>query len=125
MKHKNMVLITDSAEVEKQKKSLALYTKVSPEEMDRIERNMSLIGITNKSAFVRRMCLDGGIYKIDLPEIQEVSRLMRITANNANQIARRVNGGGYAHREDIARLVTLLTECREMFGGIMAKLAKY
>ena len=125
MKNKNMVMITDSAEVAKQKKSLALYTKISPEEMAKIERNMALVGITNKSAFVRRMCLDGGIYKVDLPEIQEVSRLMSITANNVNQLARRANGGGHVPREAVAHVDEKLTECRELFGSIMAKLAKY
>ena len=125
MKNKNMVMITDSAEVAKQKKSLALYTKISPEENAKIERNMALVGITNKSAFVRRMCLDGGIYKVDLPEIQEVSRLMSITANNVNQLARRANGGGHVPREAVSHVDGILTECRELFGSIMAKLAKY
>ena len=125
MKNKNTIMITDSAELEKQKKTLALYIKISPEEKAKIERNMALIGITNISAFVRRMCLDGGIYKVDLPEIQEVSRLMNITANNVNQLTKRVNCGGHAYREDVAHLDGQLTECREMLGKIMAKLAKY
>ena len=125
MKNKNTVMITDSAELEKQKKTLALYIKISPEEKAKIERNMALIGVTNISAFVRRMCLDGGIYKVDLPEIQEVSRLMNITANNVNQLTKRVNGGGHAYREDVAHLDGQLTECREMLGKVMAKLAKY
>ena len=125
MKNKNLVTITDDITPEKQNKSLALYIKVSPEEKAKIERNMALIGITNISAFVRRMCLDGGIFKVDLPEIQEVSRLMNITANNVNQLTKRVNGGGQAYREDVAEVNGQLTECRTIFGKIMAKLAKY
>ena len=125
MKTKDMVMITDKTTPEKQKKSEALYIKVSPEEKAKIERNMKIIGITNISAFVRRMCLDGGIYKVDLPEIQEVSRLMNITANNVNQLTKRVNGGGNAYREDVAEVNETLTECRTLFGKIMAKLAKY
>ena len=107
------------------KKTEALYVKISPEEKAKIERNMALIGITNISAFVRRMCLDGGIYKIDLPEIQEVSRLMNIAGNNINQLTRRVNGGGHAYRADVAHLDEQVTECRTMLGKIMAKLADY
>jgi hypothetical protein len=81
-----MTLITDDADVAKQKKTEAIFVKVSPEERAKIERNMVLLGITNISAFVRRMCLDGGIFKVDMPEIQEVSRLMSNTANNVNQV---------------------------------------
>jgi hypothetical protein len=125
MKLKDMGRIIDDQTPKKQKKTEALYIKVSPEEKAKIERNMALVGIANISAFVRRMCLDGGIYKVDLPEIQEVSRLMGMTANNVNQIAKRVNGGGQAYREDVAHVCEQLTECREMFGKIMAKLAKY
>ena len=125
MKNENMVFITDNQTPEKMKKTEALYVKISPEEKAKIERNMALIGITNISAFVRRMCLDGGIYKVDLPEIQEVSRLMNIAGNNINQLTRRVNGGGHAYREDVAHLDGKLTECRTMLGKIMAKLADY
>ncbi|MDR0963259.1 MAG: plasmid mobilization relaxosome protein MobC [Clostridium sp.] len=123
-KSKMITLITDNAQVEKQKKTESILVKVSPQERSKIERNMALIGVTNISAFVRRMCLDGGIFKVDLPEIQEVSRLMSNTANNVNQIARRVNSGGHAYREDVAQVDKKLTECRELFGQIMAKLAK-
>ena len=125
MKNINMVFITDDQTPKKMKKTEALYVKISPEEKAKIERNMALIGITNISAFVRRMCLDGGIYKIDLPEIQEVSRLMNIAGNNINQLTRRVNGGGHAYREDVAHLDGQVTECRTMLGKIMAKLADY
>ena len=58
MKNENMVFITDDQAPEKMKKTEALYVKISPEEKAKIERNMALIGITNISAFVRRMhCL--------------------------------------------------------------------
>jgi hypothetical protein len=125
MNNNTATFVTDEQELEKQKKSLALYVKVSPEEKAKIERNMAIVGIPNISAYVRRMCLDGGIYKVDLPEIQEVSRLMSVTANNVNQVAKRVNGGGHAYREDVAHIESQLTECRELFGKIMAKLAKF
>ena len=117
-------MLIDGQKPEKQKKSTAIYVKVSPEEKAKIERNMALIGATNLSAFARRMLLDGGIFKVDLPEIQEVSRLMNISANNINQLAKRVNGGGHAYHEDVAHVDEQLTECRTLFGKIMAKLAK-
>jgi hypothetical protein len=125
LNNKMVTVITDDTEPAKQKKSEAIYVKVSPEEKAKIERNMKLIGIFNISAFVRRMCLDGGIFKVDLPEIREISRRMNITANNVNQLTKRVNGSGYAHRADVDHINEQLTECRTVFGRIMAKLAKF
>jgi hypothetical protein len=125
LNNKLVMVITDDTEPMKQKKSEAIYVKVSPEEKAKIKRNMKLTSIANISAFVRRMCLDGGVFKVDLPEIREVSRLMNITANNVNQLTKRVNGGGYAHRADVDHINEQLTECRTMFGKIMAKLAKF
>lgn len=125
MKIEEMQMITDDQTPVKEKKTEFLFIKVSPSEKAKIERNMALLGITNISAFVRRMCLDGGIFKVDLPEIQEVSRLMNITANNVNQLTKRVNGGGHAYREDVANVESQLTDCRETLGKIMAKLVKY
>jgi len=62
---------------------------------------------------------------IDSPMLNEIGKLLRITANNVNQIAARVNCGGEAYRNDIAEIDEKLTECRTLFGKIMAKLAKY
>jgi len=71
------------------------------------------------------MCLDGGIFQVDLSLIQEVSRLMSNIANNLNQLTRRVNGGGQAYQTDIDHLNERMTECRTLFGKILSKLAQY
>ena len=124
MNAKNYKYLTDGQKPGKQKKTDAIYVKISPEERAKIEHNMAIVGITNTSAFVRRMCLDGGIFKVDLPEIQEISHLLSITANNVNQLSKRVNSGGHAYREDVAHLDGQLTGCLELLGKIMSRLAK-
>ena len=43
------------------------------------------------SAYLRKMAIDGYIIQLDIPTLRELVRLMHITANNVNQIARRVN----------------------------------
>jgi hypothetical protein len=70
-------------------KTTGFYFKCSPEEMAWIERRKAETGISNMSAFIRKMCIDGHVINLDLPELNEVGRLIRITANNTNQIARR------------------------------------
>jgi hypothetical protein len=49
--------------------------------------------------------------------------LLRITANNANQIAKRVNGGGEAYRHDVAEVNVQLAEIRKDFGRLLTSLS--
>lgn len=124
MRINDLEVMTDDKILDKQKKTTSIYVKVSPEERAKLERNMAIIGATNISAFVRRMCLDGGIFKVDVPEIQEIGRLMNITANNINQISKRVNYNGNIYRDEITETQSQLTECRELLGKVMSRLSK-
>jgi len=105
-------------------KTTGFYFKMSPEESELFERNMARSGIKNKSAFIRRMCIEGKVVNLELPALDEVGRLLRITANNANQIARRVNSGGHAYREDVAEVNDQLAEIRMGFGRVLAELSE-
>ena len=105
-------------------KTTGYYFKCSPEEMAWIERRMEQTGIKNKSAFIRKMCIDGHVINITTPEVTNIGRLIRITANNVNQIAMRVNSGGEAYREDVAEANEQLTEIRADFGKMLALLSE-
>jgi hypothetical protein len=75
-------------------KTTGFYFKMSPEEWAMVERRMAQTNIRNKSAFIRKMCIDGHVIHLDMQTLNEIGRLLRITASNVNQIARRVNSGG-------------------------------
>jgi hypothetical protein len=104
-------------------KSTGFYFKCSPEEMAWMERRRAETGISSMSAFIRKMCIDGHVIQLDMPELNEVGRLIRITANNTNQIARRVNSGGEAYREDVAELNTQSKEILACFGKLLTSLS--
>jgi hypothetical protein len=104
-------------------KTTGFYFKATPEEMAWIERRMAQTSITNKSAFLRKMAIDGHIVTLNTPEIQEIGRLLRITANNVNQLAKRVNSGGHAYREDVANIESQLVTIRENFGTLLNTLS--
>ena len=87
-----------------------------------IEKRMAQTNITNKSAFLRKMAIDGHVINLDVSQLNEIGRLLRITANNVNQIAARVNGGGNAHREDVVEVNEQLTIIREDFGAVLRTL---
>ena len=95
---------------------------MSPEESALFEQRMAMTGIKNKSAFIRKMCIDGHIINLDLTALNEIKCLLGITANNVNQIARRVNSGGNAYREDVAEVNEQLAAIRSDFGKLLAVL---
>jgi len=104
-------------------KTTGFFFKMSPEENELFEFNMARTGIKNKSAFIRKMCIDGHVFNLDLPKISEIKRLISISSNNTNQIARRVNSGGEAYREDVAELKEQNTEIILKFGELLAMLS--
>ncbi len=87
--------------------------RVNEEEQALMHRRMEEVGIHNLRAYLLRMALHGYIIHIDLKDVRECSRLLRIVSNNVNQIAKRVNAGGSLYADDIA-------DVRERLDGIWA-----
>jgi hypothetical protein len=106
-------------------KTKGFYFKCSPEEMEWIDRRMSQTNITNKSAYLRKMAIDGAVINLDLPVLIEIGKLLRNLANNMNQLTKRVNGGGFAYRSDVEELNNQLTIVREYFGEVLSALSKF
>jgi SepF-like predicted cell division protein (DUF552 family) len=106
------------------KRSKQLKIWVSQEEQDMIHQKMAEFGTDNMGAFVRKMVIDGYIVKLDLPELQEIIRLLGSIANNVNQIARRVNAGGNVYKEDLEDINTNLDQNYKMLRKVMKSLSK-
>ena len=58
---------------------------IKPGDKEKIKKRMAEAGIRNMSAYIRKMAIDGYVIKLDLSDVKEVSRLLRINANNINQ----------------------------------------
>ena len=68
---------------------------------EKIRSEWKEAGINNMSAYIRKMAIDGYVIRLDLSDVKEVSRLLRINANNINQYAKRANEAGSIYLEDI------------------------
>ena len=93
------------------------------EEYDRLHWRMDEAGVKNRSAFIRKMALDGYIVKLDMDDIREMIRLLRNATNNLNQIAKRANAGGGIYGADIADMQIRQDEIWETAKEILARLA--
>jgi hypothetical protein len=87
------------------------------------QRKMEEAGIKNMSAYIRKMAIDGYVIKLDLSDVKEVSRLLRINANNMNQYAKRANENGSIYLEDIKVIKAQQEELWELMKKILQRLS--
>ncbi len=96
-------------------RTIGLFTKVSPEEKDVIDRKMALLGTTNLRAYLRKMAVDGCIIQLDMGNVAEVVKLLRSISNNVNQIARFCNSTRNLYAQDVEDLRQgYVAVCREI-----------
>lgn len=99
-----------------------IFLKITPEDRMRIREKMDEAGVTNMSAFIRKMAIDGYVIKLDLTDIKEVSRLLRINSNNINQYAKRANETGNIYLEDIKEIQEQQEKLWEIMKEILQRL---
>src|SRR5699024_12581484 len=85
-------------------RTVGLYTKVSPEEKEVIDRKMALLGTANLRAYLRKMAVDGYIVQLDMSSVVELVKLLRSISSNVNQIARRCNSTHNLYAQDVEDL---------------------
>ena len=90
------------------KKSVRTEFVMSEQDAELVRERMAELGITNLSAYLRKMAVDGYIIHLDMSDIQEMVRLLRICSNNLNQYARRANEAGSIYAADVDDLRTRL-----------------
>ena len=78
--------------------------RLKPGDKKKILRRMDEAGMVSMSAFIRKMALEGYIIKLDLSEMNEFVRLLRINSNNLNQYAKKANETGNIYLADINEL---------------------
>ena len=105
-------------------KASGIYFKVSEEDRKLIEQKMAQAEIRNMSAYIRKMCIDGYIIHLQIPELTECAKLLRYTSNNVNQIARRINSGGGVYPDEVDEIRAKLAEASGLFGNILEQLSK-
>ena len=65
--------------------------RLTDQEYQIVALKMKQAGIREKSAYFRKMAIDGYILTMEIPELKE---MISLSSNNLNQIAKRVNGTG-------------------------------
>ena len=103
-------------------RTVGLYTTVSPEEKEVIDRKMATLGTTNLRAYLRKMAVDGYVVQLDMSGVVELVKLLRSISNNVNQIAKRCNSTHNLYAQDVEDLRKGYTE---VWHGIHDLLKKF
>ena len=95
-----------------------IYIRVTSKEKAMIKKRMDNMGVTNISAYMLKMALDGYCLKLDLKSVEELVYLLRMCSNNLNQYAKKANETGYVYQRDMndlkARFDILCDNSREI-----------
>ena len=102
-------------------RTVGLYTKVSPEEKEVIDRKMALLGTTNLRAYLRKQAVDGYVVQLDMGSVVELVKLLRSISSNINQIARRCNSTYNLYAQDVEDLRKGYTEVWQGINGLLKK----
>jgi len=101
---------------------LNIHVMVTEEEKQLIESKRKLAGFKNTGAYMRKMAIDGRIFKIDHSPIQDLSSQMTRVSANINKIAKRVNSTDSIYQEDVAELKEMTEEIWQSLKSILSKL---
>lgn len=106
-----------------EKRDVVMSFRVTPSEAKRIKDRMKDAGVRKPGAFLRKMAVDGYIIRLDLEELREATRLMRITSNNVNQYAKKANETGSIYETDVKEIKQNQEELWELLNGILERLS--
>lgn len=82
-------------------KDKQIHIRLSVDEIKKIYERMEILEMTNMSQYIRLMATKGSIVHLDLTDMNEVLRLMRINSNNLNQYAKKANETGNIYKREM------------------------
>lgn len=109
---------------EKEKRLVQHNFKTTESETRIMRKKMDALGITNESAYMRALALNGYILKLDLPQIREMIRLLSNMTNNPNQIARRLNAQGQMYDTEMEEMLQKQDELWRMMRKLLSILER-
>ena len=81
-------------------------------------------GITNLTAYLRKIAIDGYVLKLEIPELKEIVSLLRYLSNNLNQLTRRAHETGRIYDSDLEDIHRSLEKIWDAMNTIIKSLAK-
>ncbi len=101
-----------------------IILRISSADKNKILKKMKQANISNMSAYIRKIAIDGMIIRLQISEIKELLRLMRIFGNNLNQIAKAANSTKYVTKREVEEIKEYQDKIWQLLKTILNKLYK-
>lgn len=95
---------------------------VSKEEKEFIKHKMSLMNVTNMSAYLRKMAIDGMLVQVDYSQFAEIGKQLEGVSRNINQIAKRINSTETVYAGDMRQILEKQEEIWQLLKSILSQL---
>ena len=105
-------------------RTINLQFRVNEEEMKCIEERQAQVKILNRSAYLRKMALNGICIRVDIKELHKAGYLLSSISNNLNQYTKKANATGSIYLEDINSLKEKYSELIQVYGEVLSQLIK-
>lgn len=109
---------------QKEIRNKQIHFLINESEEELIKKKMEEAGISSMAAYMRKMAIDGYTIRLDLSDMREAVRLLRINSNNLNQYAKRANETGSIYATDIKELQQSQEEIWQMMKRILGRLVE-
>lgn len=109
--------------MKKRNRPIPIMFWVSEDEQAQIEEKMAQLGTNNMSAYLRKIAIDGYVVNLDLPELRELTTLLRRSSNNLNQLTKRVHETARIYDADLESLRAEYDRLLDAAEIILSKLA--
>ena len=98
------------------RKDYKISVKLSEKDMDILKAALKRTGMT-ASAYIRELIRTGGNIDTSYPE--DRAKIIRVIANNINQVVKLGNSQGRLYYSDIDKLQSSMDEVKKTFGEVM------
>lgn len=109
--------------MKKRKRPERIVFYVTPEEKELIHSKMDQLGTDNMGAYLRKIAIDGYVVNLDLPELRELTMLLRRSSANLNQLTKRVHETARIYDADLESLKTEFDKLLDAASVILSRLA--
>ena len=109
--------------MKKRKRQIPILFWVSEEERKQIEQKMAQLGTGNMSAYLRKIAIDGYVVNLDLPELRELTTLLRRSGNNLDQRTQGLHETARIYDADMESLLVEYAKLMDAADVILSKLA--
>ena len=109
--------------MKKRKRPERIVFYVTPEEKELIREKMDQLGTGNMGAYLRKIAIDGYVINLDLPELREMTMLLRRSSANLNQLTKRVHETARIYDADLESLKAEFDKLLDAASVILSRLA--